>query len=117
MASALRHHNMGGGAIFFPVSAGCIPTVPIKFCHDRVGQHLLGWMVSGFRSRRNLVLENLALRLHNCRTCTPTASPSIDRLQQAVLGGVETFWSGWRKPPPASTPRPVLNWHRGGVSS
>jgi hypothetical protein len=25
-------------------------------------RHLLGWMVSGFRSRENLILENLALR-------------------------------------------------------
>jgi len=38
-------------------------------------RHLLGWMVSAFRSREDLVLENLALRqqllcVSNCWLCT-----------------------------------------------
>jgi hypothetical protein len=48
--------------------------------------HLLGWMVSAFRSRADLVIENLALRQQ--LLARATSSPSIDRLAQAVLGCV-----------------------------
>ena len=33
-------------------------------------RHFLGWVVSGFRSREDLVLENLALSVANCWLCT-----------------------------------------------
>jgi hypothetical protein len=33
-------------------------------------RHFLGWLVSAFRSREDLVLENL-LFINNCWLCTP----------------------------------------------
>jgi len=47
-------------------------------------RHFLGWLVSVFRSREDLVLENLALR----RQLRATTSPSINCPAQAVLGCV-----------------------------
>jgi hypothetical protein len=56
-------------------------------------RHLLSWMVSAFRSREDLVLENLALR-RQLLALQATASPSIDRHAQAVLGRVENILVG-----------------------
>jgi hypothetical protein len=53
-------------------------------------RHLLGWMVSAFRSREDLVLENLALRGQLLAVRAPP-SPSIDCPAQAVLGCVENL--------------------------
>src|SRR5215467_10010875 len=59
-------------------------------------QHLLGWVISVFCSREELLLENLALRqqllaLHAKRP-RPRLSP-VDRLFWVVLRRV---WPGWR---------------------
>jgi hypothetical protein len=53
-------------------------------------RHLLGWIVSAFSSREDLILENLALRqqLLTLLARHPT-SPSTHRVAQAVLGRVE----------------------------
>jgi hypothetical protein len=41
-------------------------------------RRFLGWLVSAFRSREHLVLENLALH-QQLLALRPTASPSIDK--------------------------------------
>jgi hypothetical protein len=51
-------------------------------------RHLLGWMVSAFRSREDLVFENLAPSTIAGFACA-TTSPSIDGPAQTVLGCVE----------------------------
>jgi len=61
-------------------------------------RHLLGWIVSSFRSREDLVLENLALRrqllaLHAQRPRTRLTAP-----HKLFWVALRTFWSGWRKP-------------------
>jgi putative transposase len=77
-------------------------------------RHLLGWLVSAFRSRGELLLENLALRqqllaLHAKRP-RPRLS-SVDRLFWVVLREV---WSGWRRSLILVTPETVVRWHRTG---
>jgi putative transposase len=77
-------------------------------------RHLLGWIVSSFRSREDLVLENLALRwqllaLHAQRPRTRLTAP-----HKLFWVALRTFWSGWRKPLVLVTPRSVVNWHRAG---
>src|SRR5215469_9102329 len=52
-------------------------------------QHLLGWIVSSFCSREDLVLENLALRRQLLAFAYATTSHSIDCPAQAVLACVE----------------------------
>src|ERR1039458_8741882 len=50
-------------------------------------RHLLGWAVSAFSSRENLILENLASSA-NPRVARQTASPSTEGPAQAVLGSL-----------------------------
>ena len=77
-------------------------------------RHLLGWFISVFRSREELLLENLALRqqllaLHAKRP-RPRLS-SADRLFWVVLRKV---WSGWKRSLILVTPETVVRWHRTG---
>jgi putative transposase len=77
-------------------------------------QHLLGWVISVFRSREELLLENLALRqqllaLHAKRP-RPRLS-SVDRLFWIVL---RTVWSAWKRSLILVTPETVVRWHRTG---
>jgi putative transposase len=77
-------------------------------------RHFLGWIVSAFRSREDLVLENLALRrqllaLHAQQPCR-----RLTALHKLFWVALRTFWSGWTKPLVLVTPRTVVNWHRAG---
>jgi len=77
-------------------------------------RHLLGWVFSVFRSREELLLENLALRqqllaLHAKRP-RPRLS-SVDKLFWVVLRKV---WSGWKRSLILVTPETVVRWHRTG---
>src|SRR5580704_846581 len=75
-------------------------------------RHFLGWLVSSFSCRVDLVLENLALRrqllaLHAQRPrCRLTALPKLFWVPLRMC------WSGWRQPFVLITPRTVVNWHR-----
>ena len=77
---------------------------------------IVGWMVSAFRSREDLVLENLALRqqllaLHAQRPCR-----RLTALHKLFWVALKSFWSVWRKPLILVTPRTVVNWHQSGWS-
>jgi transposase InsO family protein len=76
--------------------------------------HFLGWLIGAFRSREELLLENLALRqqllaLHAKRP-RPRLS-SVDKLFWVVLRKV---WSGWKRSLILVTPETVVRWHRTG---
>ena len=77
-------------------------------------RHLLGWMVSAFRSREDLVLENLALRQQLLALHAQRPRRRLTALHQLFWVALQTFWSGWRKPLILVTPRTVVNWHRAG---
>src|SRR5271167_4854265 len=77
-------------------------------------RYLLGWVISVFRSRGELLLENLALRqqllaLHAKRP-RPRLS-SVDKLFWVVLRKV---WFGWKRSLILVTPETVIRWHRAG---
>jgi transposase InsO family protein len=77
-------------------------------------RHLIGWIVSALGSRRDLLLENLALRqqllsLHAKRP-RHRFSPT-HKLFWVLLRGL---WSGWKTPLLLVTPRTVVEWHRAG---
>jgi transposase InsO family protein len=71
-------------------------------------------VVAGFRTRRNLVLENLALRhqllVLNRRSKSPTLRTS-DRLFWATLSAI---WSRWTKVLVIVQPQTVVRWHQTG---
>jgi putative transposase len=77
-------------------------------------RHLLGWMVSGFRSWEDLVLENLALRQQLLALHAQRPRRRLTALHKLFWVALRTFWSGWKKPLVFVNPRTVVNWHRAG---
>jgi hypothetical protein len=77
-------------------------------------RHLLGWMVSAFRSREGLVLENLALHQQLLILHAQRPRRRLSALHKLFWVALRTIWSGWRKPLVLVTPRTVVNWHRAG---
>jgi putative transposase len=77
-------------------------------------RHLLGWMVSAFSSREDLVLENLALRRQLLALHAQGPRRRLTALHKLFWVALRTFWSAWRKPLVLGTPRTVVNWHRAG---
>jgi len=77
-------------------------------------RHFLGWLVSVFRSREDLVLENLALRRQLLALHAQRPRRRLTALHKLFWVALRTFWSGWRKPLVLVTPRTVVNWHRAG---
>src|SRR6266852_6678774 len=77
-------------------------------------RHLLGWMVSAFRSREDLVLENLSLRQQLLALHVQRPRHRLTALHKLFWVALRTCWSGWRKPLVLVTPRTVVNWHRAG---
>jgi len=77
-------------------------------------RHLLGWMVSAFRSREDPVLENLALHQQLLALHAQRPHHRLTALHKLFWVALQTFWSGWRKPLVLVTPRTVVNWHRAG---
>jgi len=58
-------------------------------------RHLLGWVVSAFRSRENLVLENLALRQQLLALHAKRPRRRMTALHKLFWIALKTFWSGW----------------------
>jgi hypothetical protein len=77
---------------------------------------LLASIVRGFRSRRNLLLENLALRqqLAVLKRKYPRPRPAVfDKLFWVLA---RRFWSGWKQSLILVTPETVVRWHRAGFA-
>ena len=77
-------------------------------------RHLLGWLIGAFRSRQDLVLENLALRqqlltLHAQRPRRRFTTP-----QKLFWVLLRKGWAGWRRPLILVAPRTVVGWHPAG---
>ena len=77
-------------------------------------RYLLGWVVSAFRSRKGLVLENLALRQQLLALHAKRPRRRLTALHKLFWVALRTFWAGWTKPLILVTPRTVVNWHRAG---
>ena len=77
-------------------------------------RHFLGWLVSVFRSREDLVLENLALHRQLLALHAQQPRRRFTALHKLFWVALRTFWSGWTKPLILVTPRTVVNWRRAG---
>jgi putative transposase len=70
--------------------------------------------VAGLKSRRNLILENLALRhqllVLNRGSCRPRLTP----LDRALWAWLSQTWSGWKTRLCLVQPSTVIQWHRAG---
>src|SRR5712671_6192572 len=74
-------------------------------------RHLLGWMVSAFRSREDLVLENLSLRQQLLALHVQRPRRRLTALHKLFWVALRMCWSAWRQPLVLVTPRTVVNWH------
>src|ERR1700756_3706204 len=61
-------------------------------------RHFLGWLVSVFRSREDLVLENLALRRQLLAVHAQQPRRRLTTLHKLFWVALRTFWSAWTKP-------------------
>ena len=61
-------------------------------------RHFLGWLVSAFHSREDLVLENLALRRQLLALHGQQPRRRLTALHKLFWVALRTFWSGWTKP-------------------
>ena len=77
-------------------------------------RHFLGWLVSSFSCRADLVLENLALRRQLLALHAHRPRRQLTALHKLFWVAWRTFWSGWTKPLVLVSPRTVVNWHRAG---
>ena len=77
-------------------------------------RHLLGWIVSAFSSREDLILENLVLRQQLLTLHATRPRRRLTALHKLFWVALRRFWSGWTKPLVLVTPRTVVSWHRAG---
>lgn len=67
-----------------------------------------------FRSRHDLVLENLALRQQLLTLKRQNAKPRLSHLDRLFWVVARRLWSNWKKTLVIVTPKTVVRWHRAG---
>ena len=73
-----------------------------------------GVLVRVFRSRRNLFLENLALRQQLTVLKRKHPKPKLRVLDKLFWVLARRCWSAWKRSLIVVTPEPVVRWHRAG---
>jgi putative transposase len=76
--------------------------------------HLIGWFISVFRSREDLILENLALRQQLLALRARRPRRRVSALQKLFWIVLRKLWADWKKPLILVRPRTVVGWHRAG---
>src|SRR6202140_660725 len=77
-------------------------------------RHLLGWAVSAFSSRENLILENLALRQQVLALHAKRPRRRLTALHKLFWVVLRSLRSEWERSLILVTPRTVVGWHRAG---
>ena len=77
-------------------------------------RHFLGWVVSTFSSRKDLVLENLALRQQLLALHAKRPRRRLTTLHKLFWVVLRKVWFGWKESLILVTPRTVIGWHRAG---
>ena len=78
--------------------------------------HLLGGLLSASGPRKDLVLENLALRQQLLALHEKRPRRRLSTVHKCFWILLRSVWSGWQKPLVLVTPRTVVDWHRAGFS-
>src|SRR5271167_1482892 len=71
-------------------------------------RHLLGWVVSVFRRREELLLENLALRQQVLALHAKRPRPRLSSLDRVFWIVLRKARSGWKGSPVLPTPETVV---------
>ena len=77
---------------------------------------LTGTMLRVFRTRRNLLLENLVLRQQLTVLKRKRPRPRIAALDKLFWVLARRFWSRWKQALIVVTPDTVVRWHRSGFA-
>jgi putative transposase len=77
-------------------------------------RHFLGWVVDAFRSREDLILENLALRQQLLALHAQGPRRRLTAADKLFWVVVRRLWARWKEPLILVTPRTVVGWHRAG---
>jgi putative transposase len=77
-------------------------------------RHLIGWIISAFCSRQDLILENLALRQQLLALQAKRLRRRLSAKQKLFWVALRKLWQGWKQPLVLVTPRTVVEWHRTG---
>jgi len=77
-------------------------------------RHFVGWLVGAFRSREDLMLENLALRQQLLALHAKRPRRRLGSFDKVFWVALRKLWSGWKKPLLLVTPETVVRWHRTG---
>jgi len=77
---------------------------------------LTGTMLRVFRTRRNLLLENLVLRQQLTVLKRKRPRPRIAALDKLFWVLARRFWSGWKQALIVVTPDTVVRWHLAGFA-
>jgi putative transposase len=77
-------------------------------------RHLMGWIFGFFRSRQDLILENLALRQQLLALNAKRPRRRLSTLHKFFWIALRRLWSGWKQSLVLVTPRTVVVWHRAG---
>jgi transposase InsO family protein len=81
---------------------------------DLFVRHFLGWLIAALRSRRDLVLENLALRQQVLTLHAKRPRPRLGALDKLFWVALRAAWCGWKRSLIVVTPQTVVRWHRAG---
>jgi hypothetical protein len=74
----------------------------------------IGVLIRLFRSRGNLVLENLVLRQQLAVLKRRRPRPRLALVDKLFWVTVSRFWSGWKEALIVVRPETVVRWHRAG---
>ena len=70
--------------------------------------------LSALRSRRNLVLENLALRQQLAVLSSKKRRPRLSNADRMFWIALRRYWDEWRNHLVVVKPETVVRWHRAG---
>lgn len=77
-------------------------------------RHFVGWIMGFFRSRQDLILENLALRQQLLALKAKRPRRRLSTPHKFFWIALLRLWSGWKQSLVLVTPRTVVRWHRAG---
>src|SRR5580692_8334594 len=75
---------------------------------------LFSLFARSFRSRRDLLLENLALRQQLEVLSRRNPQPRLAQSDRLFLVALRRLWPGWRQTLILVQPETVVRWHRAG---
>src|ERR1039457_3553551 len=77
-------------------------------------RHVLGWVVGAFRSREDIILENLALRQQLLALHAQRPRRRLTASHKLFWVVLRKCWARWKEPLIQVIPRIVIGWHRAG---